>query len=124
MSQSLYWSSSETCPRRHLASSDCDEVDEAASCHFEFTAQIDGQAVLSLRGNAEQRSVGINTALLERLASRTGGKQIVDPTQAFERDSGTHGDRPTPVWWWFALAALLLLPFDVAVRRLSFGRRR
>jgi Mg-chelatase subunit ChlD/uncharacterized membrane protein len=77
----------------------------------------------TVRGNAEQRSVGINTALLERLASRTGGHQIVDPTQAFERDSGTHGDRPTPVWWWFALAALLLLPLDVAVRRVSFGRR-
>lgn len=77
----------------------------------------------TVRGNAEQRSVGINTALLERLAARTGGKQIVDPTEAFQRDSGTHGDRPTPVWWWFALAALLLLPFDVAVRRVSFGRR-
>ena len=77
-----------------------------------------------MRGSAEQRSVGINTALLERLAARTGGKQIVDPKQAFDRDTRTHGDRPTPVWWWFALAALVLLPLDVAVRRVSFGRRR
>jgi hypothetical protein len=78
----------------------------------------------TVRGGAEQRSVGVNTALLERLAARTGGHAIVDPKQAFDRDSRMHGDRPTPVWWWFALAALLLLPFDVAVRRVTFGRRR
>jgi uncharacterized membrane protein len=74
-------------------------------------------------GGAEQRSVGVNTALLERLAARTGGKQITDPTQAFDRDKQTHGERSTPIWWWFALGALLLLPLDVAVRRVSFGRR-
>jgi uncharacterized membrane protein len=77
----------------------------------------------TVRGGAEQRWGGINTALLERLAARTGGKQIVDPKQAFDRDSRVHGDRPTPVWWWFALAGLLLLPLDVAVRRVSFGKR-
>jgi len=74
-------------------------------------------------GGAEQRSVGINTALLERLAARTGGREIVDPTQAFDRANRMHGERPTPIWWWFALAALLLVPLDVAVRRISFGRR-
>ncbi|MFN8637701.1 MAG: VWA domain-containing protein [Chloroflexota bacterium] len=74
-------------------------------------------------GGAEQRSVGINTALLERLAARTGGKQIADPHQAFDRDAGTRGERQTPIWWWFALAALLLVPLDVAVRRVTFGRR-
>jgi len=78
----------------------------------------------TVRGGAEQRSVGINTALLERLAARTGGKQIVDPKLAFDRDSRAHGNRPTPVWWWFALAGLVLLPLDVAVRRVSFGKRR
>ncbi|MCC7369734.1 MAG: VWA domain-containing protein [Chloroflexi bacterium] len=77
----------------------------------------------TVRGGAEQRSVGVNTALLERLASRTGGKQIVDPTQAFDRDNRVHGEKPTPIWWWFALAALLLVPLDVAVRRVSFGGR-
>jgi uncharacterized protein YegL len=77
----------------------------------------------TVRGGAEQASVGINTALLERLASRTGGKQIADPTQAFDRDNRVHGEKPTPVWWWFALAALLLVPLDVAVRRVSFGGR-
>jgi Mg-chelatase subunit ChlD/uncharacterized membrane protein len=77
----------------------------------------------TVHGGAEQRSVGVNTALLERLAARTGGRQIVDPTQAFDRTNRLHGERPTPVWWWFALAGLLLLPLDVAVRRVSFGRR-
>jgi hypothetical protein len=33
------------------------------------------------------------------------------------------GERPTPIWWWFALAGLALFPLDVAVRRISFGRR-
>jgi uncharacterized membrane protein len=74
-------------------------------------------------GGSEQRSVGINTALLERLASRTGGREIVDPTQAFDRANRVQGERPTPIWWWFALAGLALVPFDVAVRRVSFGRR-
>jgi len=77
----------------------------------------------TVHGGAEQRSVGINTALLERLAARTGGRQIVDPTQAFDRASRTQGERPTPIWWWFALAGLLLVPVDVAVRRVTFGRR-
>jgi hypothetical protein len=77
----------------------------------------------TVHGGAEQRSVGVNTALLERLAARTGGRQIVDPTEAFSRDNRTFGEKPDPVWWWFALAALLLVPLDVAVRRISFGRR-
>jgi hypothetical protein len=74
-------------------------------------------------GGAEQRSVGINTALLERLAARTGGREITDPAQVFDRANRVNGEKPTPIWWWFALAALLLFPLDVAVRRMSFGRR-
>lgn len=80
----------------------------------------------SVLGGAEQRTVGINRALLDRLAARTGGHEITNPADAFMRASQPHGEQPTPIWWWFALAALLLLPLDVAVRRLAFGlgRRR
>jgi Mg-chelatase subunit ChlD/uncharacterized membrane protein len=105
-------------------------ISEPGAYQARFTQYEGGQPAreetvgFTVRGGAEQRSVGVNTALLERLAARTGGHAIVDPKQAFDRDNRTHGDRPTPVWWWFALAALLLLPFDVAVRRVTFGRRR
>jgi uncharacterized membrane protein/Mg-chelatase subunit ChlD len=74
-------------------------------------------------GGAEQRTVGINRALLDRLAARTGGHEIVNPADAFTRAAQPHGEQSTPIWWWFALAGLLLLPLDVAVRRFSFVRR-
>jgi Ca-activated chloride channel family protein len=104
-------------------------IGEPGAYQARFTQYEGGQPAreetvgFTVRGGAEQRSVGINTALLDRLAARTGGHAIVDPKQAFDRDNRTHGDRPTPVWWWFALAGLLLLPLDVAVRRVSLGRR-
>lgn len=78
----------------------------------------------TILGAAEQRSIGVNTALLERLAARTGGKQITDPAEVFARDDKKHGETPTPIWWWFALGALALVPLDIAVRRLSVGGQR
>lgn len=77
----------------------------------------------TVRGGAERQSVGVNTALLDRLAARTGGRAIPSPADAFARTDQHRGERSTPVWWWFALAGLLLVPLDVAVRRVSFGRR-
>jgi hypothetical protein len=78
----------------------------------------------SVLGGAEKRTVGINRALLDRLAARTGGHEITNPADTFNRDGQTHGEQSTPIWWLFVLVALLLIPFDVAIRRLSFGRRR
>jgi Mg-chelatase subunit ChlD/uncharacterized membrane protein len=104
-------------------------IAEAGAYQARFTQYEGGKPAreetvgFTVRGGAEQRSVGINTALLDRLAARTGGKAILDPKQAFDRDSQQHGDRPTPIWWWFALAGLVLLPLDVAVRRVNFGKR-
>ena len=44
-------------------------------------------------GGAEQRTVGINRALLDRLAARTGGQEILTPADAFARDSPPHGEQ-------------------------------
>jgi Ca-activated chloride channel homolog len=75
-------------------------------------------------GAAETRSVGLNRSLLERIATRTGGRELTDPTEAFARDVAPVGERGTPLWPWFAAAGLLLFPFDVAIRRLRLVRRR
>ena len=76
----------------------------------------------TLRVNGSAQIV-CEPALLERLAARTGGRQITNPAEAFDRANRVEGEKPTPIWWWFALGALLLVPLDVAVRRITFGRR-
>lgn len=74
----------------------------------------------------ELRTLGANRALLEQLAQASGGRMIDDPRDAFTRDAKLAGLRWEPLWPWLLGAALLLLPLDVAVRRLSLfrGRRR
>ena len=74
-------------------------------------------------GAAELRSVGVNRALLNRLATGTGGRELGDPSEAFARDATPSGERGTPLWPWLATAGLLLFPLDVAIRRLRFARR-
>ena len=104
-------------------------VSEPGVYEARFAQFEDGKAVrqetlgFTILGNGEQRSVGTNRVLLERLAGLTGGRELTDPAQAFERDNTVHGERVDPLWFWFALAALLLLPLDIAVRRLRFRLR-
>ncbi len=104
-------------------------VSEPGVYEARFAQYENGQPVreetlgFTIQGNAEQRSVGTNRALLERLAGLTGGRELTEPAQAFERSNTARGERTDPFWFWFALAALLLLPLDIAVRRLRFGRR-
>jgi hypothetical protein len=74
--------------------------------------------------NPETRSVGVNHALLDQLASRTGGQALTEPS---EIQSLTRNDinRTEPLWPWLAALALIILPLDVAIRRLRwpwFGR--
>jgi hypothetical protein len=59
-----------------------------------------------------------NAALLENLASLTGGKPLANPVQAF-RPSGNPGKSIRDLWPFLLLAAALLFPMDVAVRRLA-----
>jgi Ca-activated chloride channel homolog len=104
-------------------------VSEPGVYEARFAQRENGQPVreetlgFTILGNQEGRAVGTNRALLERLAGLTGGKELTDPAQAFAREARAVGERLEPLWHWFALAALLLLPLDIAVRRLRFGRR-
>jgi uncharacterized membrane protein/Mg-chelatase subunit ChlD len=62
----------------------------------------------------ERHSVGTNTALLEQLATASGGHSLNNPTDL------RPGDGPGPpiqLWPWALLAALILFPVDVLLRR-------
>jgi hypothetical protein len=67
---------------------------------------------------------GDGSATLERARDLTDGSAL-DPSRPAE--AFTHDLPPatvqTPLWPWLTLAALLLLPFDIAVRRWAIGRR-
>jgi Ca-activated chloride channel homolog len=63
----------------------------------------------------ELHSVGVNHALLDLLARTTGGHQLTDPTEAARPANGA-GPAIEP-WPWLLLAALVLLPLDVYLRR-------
>lgn len=62
-------------------------------------------------------------ALLESIARTTGGRSLADrPGDAFLHNLDQER-AAQPLWSYFVLAALLLLPLDVAVRRLVIGSR-
>jgi hypothetical protein len=64
-----------------------------------------------------------NSQLLESLAELTGGRVLADAVTAVF-DHTLPGEAATrPIWTWLTLAAALLLPFDIAVRRLVITRR-
>jgi uncharacterized membrane protein len=67
--------------------------------------------------SAEYRSRGANPALLEALARATGGRLNPAPVAAFDANLASQGavrEIALPLLW----LALLLLPFDIALRRL------
>mgnify|MGYP000937135867 FL=1 len=69
----------------------------------------------------EYRAQGTNRGLLDALARTAGGGEIADPLRAFVHDLQTvAGARE--IWWPLLLAAALLFPLDVAVRRLVITR--
>jgi len=70
--------------------------------------------------SAEYGGDGANMALLEALASRTGGHVNLSPAAAFDANllsQGTVREIGLPLLW----LALVLLPFDIALRRLLFA---
>ena len=67
----------------------------------------------------EYRSLGINYALLQDLARRTGGRVLDEPAAAFAPlSSAEAGRQPRPLWPWLATLAGILFVADVAIRRL------
>ena len=69
----------------------------------------------------EYRSLEGDPDYLAYIAGLTGGSVIRQPAEAFAHTLRGGGDS-YPVWPWLLLAATLLLPIDIAVRRLVITR--
>jgi hypothetical protein len=66
----------------------------------------------------ELRTFRTNTALLERLRQATGGQILVNPADAL-KPVRNPGNSIAELWLLFLIGALVLLPLDIAVRRLA-----
>jgi hypothetical protein len=71
---------------------------------------------------AEYRQLGTNEAFLAALRTATGGAEVVAPTDPWIHDLRTTS-RSTDLWPLLLVLALLLWPLDIALRRVSIGRR-
>ncbi|HUQ42790.1 MAG TPA: VWA domain-containing protein [Candidatus Limnocylindria bacterium] len=71
---------------------------------------------------AEYRLLGTNLPFLAALRSATGGREIELATDPWRHDLDTTSSY-TELWPWLLIFALLLWPLDVALRRVSLGRR-
>jgi uncharacterized membrane protein len=71
---------------------------------------------------AEYRVLGTNDAFLATLRAATAGRAIEAPEAAWVHDLTTNA-ASTDLWPTLLLVALLLWPLDVALRRVSIGRR-
>jgi uncharacterized membrane protein len=67
---------------------------------------------------AEYRAFRANRGLLQRISDSTSGKAIQDATEAL-RPVPKPGESIQELWSMFLFLAALLLPFDVAVRRIA-----
>ncbi len=72
--------------------------------------------------SAEYRQLGANEPFLASLRSATGGGVVTAPTDPWIHDL-TATDRFTELWPFLLVLALLLWPLDIALRRMSLGRR-
>ncbi|MGE0707749.1 MAG: VWA domain-containing protein [Planctomycetota bacterium] len=64
----------------------------------------------------EYRRTGPDEDLLRLAAERAGGRYDPAPQETW-RSEGPGAPAPRDVWWWALLAATVLLPLDVAIRR-------
>ena len=71
---------------------------------------------------AEYRALGANEPYLASLRSATGGHAVLTALDPWRHDL-TATDQLTELWPWLLVLALLLWPLDVALRRMSLGRR-
>jgi Ca-activated chloride channel family protein len=71
---------------------------------------------------AEYRLLGINLPLLASLRGATGGKEVTLPEDPWIHDLKATSSF-AELWPWLLVLALLLWPLDVALRRVSIGRR-
>ena len=71
---------------------------------------------------AEYRILGANQPFLATLRAATGGREILTPEEPWRHDLTTTASF-TELWPWLLILALLLWPLDIALRRVSIGRR-
>ncbi len=71
---------------------------------------------------AEYRLLGANEPFLATLRAATGGRAIELPAEPWVHDLETTASY-TELWPWLLVLALLLWPLDIALRRVSLGRR-
>ena len=71
---------------------------------------------------AEYRLLGTNEPLLTSLRTATGGSEIETPLDPWIHDLRTTS-RSTDLWPLLLVLALVLWPLDIALRRVSVGRR-
>ncbi len=71
---------------------------------------------------AEYRLLGANQPLLAAIRAATGGREVAAPADAWIHDLQTTSQL-TELWPWLLVLALLLWPLDIALRRVSLGRR-
>ena len=71
---------------------------------------------------AEYRLLGANEPLLAAIRSATGGSALPTPAAVWVHDLRSTS-RSTDLWPWLLVLALLLWPLDIALRRVSLGRR-
>src|SRR4029079_11641173 len=70
---------------------------------------------------AEYRLLGVNQPLLAAIRAATGGTEIALPADPWRHDLKLTSSF-TELWPWLLILALLLWPFDIALRRGSIGR--
>ncbi|MCP4429151.1 MAG: VWA domain-containing protein [Chloroflexi bacterium] len=71
----------------------------------------------------EYRQFEANPGLLDRLAELSGGQNLLGlETAVFNHNLPVDVTR-RPIWPWLTLMAVILLPFDIALRRLVVARR-
>ncbi len=94
--------------------------------HLEVTLKQNDQVVyrqsrgLMVGYSDELRIRPTNEALLRAVAEGSGGTFDPQPEAVFERPGKT-ARRPTPLWPYLLTVALILLVFDVALRRIDFS---
>ena len=71
----------------------------------------------------EYRDFETNPQLLENVAALTGGQDLAGLETAVFNHTLPSDATTRPVWTWLTLLAVLLLPLDIAVRRLVVTRR-
>ncbi|HXI46668.1 MAG TPA: hypothetical protein VNH13_10235, partial [Candidatus Acidoferrales bacterium] len=72
--------------------------------------------------SAEYRLLGLNQAFLATLRSATGGVEAGLPSDPWRHDLRSTASF-AELWPWLLILAVLLWPLDIALRRVSLGRR-